>query len=311
MLVTTTETDLLSHINANVSLPSVSVPPLGVAVTETTFSRYLLPYNRERSKLLAHCCKLAVEQYEKGKKDPTYDGSITPPAGYIQIAAFKAPEIDISTTSQARTSVEELAKVYFGFALTSATNNIIALRGTQTVYEWVTDLAGFQINYDPSNDKYGKVHVGFYTIYEELAEQIRRAASKFSTLVPCYVTGHSLGSALAVLAATDIAMHVNGLKEQLQMYSYAGPRVGDPVFASFYNGLIPNSYRVVNLADVAPILPPTKILKYTYQHVGQEWSYLWQTGDIEGNHFLMSNYLPAVNLQVETDQPRRYPCPCS
>ena len=111
----------------------------------------------------------------------------------------------------------------------------------------------------------------------------------------------------AVLAAYDIAINVQGIKDQLQLYTFAGPRVGDPVFANNYNELVPNSYRVVNLADVVPLTPPTKILKHTYQHVGEEWSYLNQTGDISSNHSLNNNYVPAVQQGVETNQPRNYP----
>lgn len=265
-----------------------------------------VPYNRETSKLLTQCLKLAVEQY--GKKDPKYDGSIVPPDGYSQTASFKIPEIDNSNKLQLQPPVNDSREVYFGFALTSKTHNIITLRGSQSTYEWITNVSAFQDDYDSSDHQRGKVHLGFKFIYDKLSQQIRNAAKEFDTLKPCYVTGHSLGGVLAVLAATDIALHINGLKDQVQMYSYGGPRIGDPVFASFYNELIPNSYRVVNLADMIPVLPPTKFLEYTYQHVGQEWSYLWQTGDIGKNHYLVSNYLPAVNSEVEKDKPLTYPC---
>ncbi|MEG4167375.1 MULTISPECIES: lipase family protein [unclassified Microcoleus] len=265
-----------------------------------------VPYNREISKLLTKCLKLAVEQY--GKKDPKYDGSIVPPDGYTQIASFKRPEISNSSQLQLQSPVNDSREVYFGFALTSETNNIITLRGTQSLYEWITNLSALQDDYDSSDDKRGKIHLGFKFIYDKLSQQIREAARQFDTLKPCYVTGHSLGGALAVLAATDIAVHINGLKDQVQMYSYGGPRIGDPVFASFYNELIPSSYRVVNLADVVPVLPPTHIYDCTYQHVGQEWSYLWQKGDIGENHYLVSNYLPAVSSEVEKDKPLIYPC---
>ena len=264
------------------------------------------PYNRETSKLLTQCLKLAVEQY--GKKDPKYDGSVVPPDGYTQTASFKIPEIHNSSKLQLQPPVNDRREVYFGFALTSETNNIITLRGTQSIYEWITNFSAFQNDYDSSDDKRGKIHLGFKFIYNKLSQQISEAARQFDTLKPCYVTGHSLGGALAVLASTDIALHINGLKDQVQMYNYGGPRIGDPVFASFYNELIPNSYRVVNLADVVTILPSTQIDDCTYQHVGQEWSYMCQTGDIGENHYLVSNYLPAVNSEIEIDKPPTYPC---
>ena len=96
------------------------------------------------------------------------------------------------------------------------------------------------------------------------------------------------------------------------MYNYAGPRVGDPTFVSFYNGKVPNSYRTVNLADVVPTLPPTEVFNNTFGHVGTEWSYLWQTGNVATNHSIKEDYLPTVteHPQAITDAPREQPTSC-
>ena len=45
------------------------------------------------------------------------------------------------------------------------------------------------------------------------------------------------------------------------MYNYAGPRVGDPIFVDAYNFFVPQSYRVVNLADMIPMLPPSQVFE--------------------------------------------------
>ena len=86
--------------------------------------------------------------------------------------------------------------------------------------------------------------------------------------------------------------------------------VGDPAFSGAYN-LLPASFRVVNLSDVVPVVPPSSIFGYQYSHVGQEWSYLFQTGEVGGNHSLLDNYIPAVapttGSPVETNAPRSYP----
>ena len=59
------------------------------------------------------------------------------------------------------------------------------------------------------------------------------------------------------------------------------------------------------------VLPPSSIFGYQYSHVGQEWSYLFQTGDVGDNHGLVDNYIPAVapstGSPVETNSPRSYP----
>ena len=51
------------------------------------------------------------------------------------------------------------------------------------------------------------------------------------------------------------------------MYTFGQPRVGDWDFSQFYNSKIPNTFRVVNYADVVPHIP-SKILGY--YHNGYE-----------------------------------------
>lgn len=113
-----------------------------------------------------------------------------------------------------------------------------------------------------------------------------------------------------MLAAAVVDLLVyggQGIAGQVQMYSFAGPRPGDPVFASAYDLLLPASFRVVNLSDVVPIVPPTEIFGLSYAQVGTAWSYLDQTGDVGGNHSLADNYQPAVQAKVETAAPRHFP----
>ncbi|MGE5325258.1 MAG: hypothetical protein ACM3SW_20490, partial [Actinomycetota bacterium] len=55
-----------------------------------------------------------------------------------------------------------------------------------------------------------------------------------------------------------------------------------------------------------PILP---VKHQARGHVGEEWSFLNQSGNIAGNHALIgpNNYTDAVNLAVPTNAPRVYP----
>lgn len=290
-------------------------------------------YDPKTALLLAQVNALTYEQFQKGIQDPKYDGTITPPPGYKQTAVFKAPEIylepknttgsksdkfrlsDLNPEKVVLTDIKKLEelvkclrKVFFGFVLEATDdsgNCIIALRGTQDPYEWLIDAACIQIPiplvwHEEKKLKLAKAHFGFLFLFAFLKEQINKAAKNFSNPKTCYVTGHSLGAALAVLTALTLGTKVfkNGGRDGLvQMYNYAGPRVGDPTFADAYDYLIPKSYRVVNLADIVPVVPPRSILKYQYQHVGapdQEWSYCNQTGDIVDNHSLQNNYIPAL-----------------
>ena len=114
------------------------------------------------------------------------------------------------------------------------------------------------------------------------------------------MTGHSLGAAIATLVAFELVQAAPKLKDQIQLYTYAGPRVASPAFAKLHSQLIPNAYRVVNLGDTVPLVPPVT-LGSSYVHLGQEWSFLAQYGDVLLNH-VVDTYRAALEQEVETDQ---------
>lgn len=303
-------------------------------------------YNREISKILIQCSRIATEQYITGKTLSNYDGSIQQLPSYssnldryTQIASFQGREVQISrsvtvdipptnlgnfsdplqeslddTENEVGQVIQEVvqirkeAPVYFGFVLSSPENSIIVFRGTQTNREWINNFTALQTDYtDPISGQYfGKIHEGFLRNYLRIIKPIPRIiAQQLDSTVPCYITGHSLGASLAVLGALDIALNVPQLHPNIQLYTYASPRVGNPTFAKLHAQYVPNSYRVINLADVIPFMPPTESLGI-YVHVGQEWSFLSHQGDFMPNH-VVDTYRTAINQEVETDRLRNYP----
>ncbi|KAK5986358.1 Triacylglycerol lipase [Trichostrongylus colubriformis] len=68
-------------------------------------------------------------------------------------------------------------------------------------------------------------------------------------------TGHSLGGALATLAAARTAKQGLRTSERITVYTYGEPRVGDAQFATNYDSMIKDSYRVVFRRDIVPHLP--------------------------------------------------------
>ncbi|WP_377479734.1 MAG: lipase family protein [Microcoleus anatoxicus] len=307
-----------------------------------------IPYNREISKLLIQCSKLATQQYLKGKIDPSYNGDIKSlPAytaqfkDYTQVSALKGVEASISeqvevdipqsptspnsdtdpigdnvdnaqkvikNTAKEVVKIKKKIPVYFGFVLSSKKHNIIVFRGTQRTIEWILNINALYATNDRkvASPLYGAIHPGFSTIYSNISVQTLEAAKKLNPSVPCYISGHSLGAAIATLAAIDIAVNIPRLQKQVQLYTYASPRVGDRVFAREHNRVVPNSYRVVNLADAITLVPFTVFFKTEYVHVGEEWSFLAQNGDVMPNH-VVDTYRSAIDKEAETNKPRNYP----
>lgn len=114
----------------------------------------------------------------------------------------------------------------------------------------------------------GKVHSGFQRaleeVWEELAPRIDALAAGGRTI---WFTGHSLGGALAVLAADRYG--TGG-----RLYNFGCPRVGD---AEFADGFRVTAYRVVNHRDIVARIPPEGV----YRHVGEP-RYIDQRGKLHG-----------------------------
>jgi hypothetical protein len=141
----------------------------------------------------------------------------------------------------------------------------VSFRGTSDLAEWLEDFDFIPRTYLPVTG-FGQVHAGFQDVYELVRGNI--AANLAAATAGCdqiLVTGHSLGAALAVLAAPDIfrAMPPNTIEPRL--VTFAGPRVGLGDFAAAFNAAIESCFRVVNFLDIVPLVPPAP-----YVHVGAE-----------------------------------------
>lgn len=168
--------------------------------------------------------------------------------------------------------------VFFGFLLESEEESILVFRGTQRTAEWVGNIYAVQEDYinPQTGESLGRIHTGFRRIADGIINPLAvDAVKQINPNKPCYISGHSLGSALATLLALDIALAVPELQPQLQVYVYASPRVGNPDFVNSYAQILPNTFRITNLADPIPTMPPTK-LRAEFVHVGEEWSFLSQ-----------------------------------
>ena len=74
-----------------------------------------------------------------------------------------------------------------------------------------------------------------------------------------YLTGHSLGGALASLAAYDVAAALKACPQRTHVlcYSFGSPRVGNHAFAHAYTRLVPDTWNVIN--DQARTAPSASI----------------------------------------------------
>jgi predicted lipase len=151
-----------------------------------------------------------------------------------------------------------------------AGNVVIAIRGTEGTLEWIHDAEFLQV---PCPFLVGAGHTedGFTAMYESLRTgAAANSPSVVSALANLQyprpvssmtICGHSLGGALATLLALDVAANTAFINPTV--YTYGSPRTGDSLFASTFDQVVKNSYRVANRLDIVPTLPPP----VDYDHV--------------------------------------------
>ena len=98
------------------------------------------------------------------------------------------------------------------------------------------------------------VHSGFASTYANMRHALLNAIGAAPSTAPVFIAGHSLGAALAFLAAADVsALHPG---RPVYVIGIAPPRVGNAAFVAWMaaqSGLVAAS--MINLADLVPSLP--------------------------------------------------------
>ena len=144
---------------------------------------------------------------------------------------------------------------------------IVAARGSEAIGDWGENLAAWRVRWKPV--PHGRVHVGFRWQASRVAVELEDAVSALVMRypdAPVYITGHSLGGALAVLLAP--LLRPCGADA---IYTFEAPRAGNAAFSAWYDRLYgERTFRVVCIrrgcADLATRIP---LSACGWWHVGQ------------------------------------------
>jgi triacylglycerol lipase len=138
----------------------------------------------------------------------------------------------------------------------------VAFRGTDEAADWLDNVNAFAIDYP-----FGKVHRGFQSALRDIWPQMKTAIrdeQPKKRRLPIWITGHSLGGALAVLAASQMVV---GDEPFYGVYTFGQPRVGDREFGRVYNVEAGwKTFRFQNNADIVTRVPARLM---GYSHVGR------------------------------------------
>ena len=133
---------------------------------------------------------------------------------------------------------------------------ILSFRGTEQ--KEINDIIA-DLNAVLYCDKNGvKVHQGFYSAFMQIYPQIIDQLAGINDYA-LYITGHSLGGALAMIATYKI-----NSDNLAACYTFGSPKVGNEEFDDQIKTPI---YRIVNAYDIVPIIPPSTILVKLFQKI--------------------------------------------
>jgi len=181
----------------------------------------------------------------------------------------------------------------FGFIIQSSSEVVVAFRGTSSAADWASDAMASQARYKCAKNA-GQTHRGISNIYYSARENIITALCKLSASKSLFITGHSLGGALATLCALDVATNTEFTAPIV--YTFGSPRVGNLTFSRAFQDKIGQSFRIHNRFDVVTHLPPQvyQVPKsnktYYYEHVQISEALSFHNGSIPGNHVIGSYF---------------------
>lgn len=184
---------------------------------------------------------------------------------------------------------------------TRANELLIAVRGTASGYDGITDLVQ-SVTRGPSGYP---VHAGFHRTFESFKPSIAglTRGPKPSTV---HVIGHSLGGALATIVADFLTEQ----RINTKLYTFGCPRVGFDGFARNLGQKMGtnNMFRVHHAADIVSMVP---IFPYAHTPIGRdEFSLPWNGANISINAHFMANYISSIG-EMNWDGLIRTPGPSS
>jgi triacylglycerol lipase len=199
-------------------------------------------YSDRTAWIMASMAQLVYERFEdKGKARDLLVEKLKG-GGFELLGEFNAPETDTQA-----------------FLVSNGDFAVLAFRGTEVTKKMDVemDAKAFKVSVVE-----GRVHRGFLEAYKSVEIQVLKGVKSLGEDIPLYITGHSLGAALATVA-TQYLERDNKLRDQIAAcYTFGSPRLGNWEYDRDFKSAI---YRVVNTTDIVTVVP---LLAMGYIHIG-------------------------------------------
>ncbi|KAG2498402.1 hypothetical protein HYH03_003661 [Edaphochlamys debaryana] len=139
----------------------------------------------------------------------------------------------------------------------------VAFRGTENIRDALSNIDVRRVD-AKFQGRQVRLHSGFYRQYASIQSELRaliRQQTASREVDTIYLTGHSLGGALATIAAADVATMFP--ETPVHCYTFGAPRTGDAAFVHLFDQHVSSNLRVVNEDDPVPMVP----ISPRFQHV--------------------------------------------
>ncbi|KAH0544741.1 hypothetical protein FGG08_001108 [Glutinoglossum americanum] len=193
-------------------------------------------------------------------------GGTPAPGTRVTCPPGNCPLVEAATTTMLTEFTDSGITGVTGFVAADATNNlvVVSFRGSVSANNWIIDFLVDLV--DTGLCSGCKAHTGFWISWAAARNQVLNAITTGMNLYPGYqlvVTGHSLGAAIATLAAAEL----RNSGHTVALYNYGSPKVGNDALAVHVTNQPGGNFRVTHTDDPAPRFP----LLNLYEHINPEY----------------------------------------
>jgi triacylglycerol lipase len=240
--------------------------------------------------------------------------ALTPEAAYLMLWASTAAYGDEAVAGKpledagfkavrfldGKATAGEATEGFQGFVAAAPGLRIVALRGSSEDKDWLNNSREGTVSGGPMNLP-GFVHDGFSRQFREGLPLVTEALAQVGDPAdPVWVTGHSLGAALATLMGVRLTR--DGLPVK-GVVTFAGPRAGDTTFAAEAKALLGDRLvrvtRDDDLITKAPSSPATADIASRVTTFGQgDVLRLFKRGQFELAHYAHAGAPTVVDPQT-------------
>ncbi|KAL8750962.1 MAG: hypothetical protein Q9199_006736 [Rusavskia elegans] len=146
---------------------------------------------------------------------------------------------------------------------------VLAIRGSVSKANWKADWDMMRVGINWCDECH--IHRGFRNSWDEIKQAVTENMRKAVEAHPDHrivVTGHSLGGAVATIAAAELRRLDAHFAAQTELYTFGSPRIANKEAARWLSDQSRFSWRITNENDLVPRLPPRVL---GYHHMEPEY----------------------------------------